>query len=112
MSALTVNLAVDQNADFEATFVVTDEDTGAPMNLTNYTASAALKKSFYSSSSTSFTANIIDATRGKVKISLNKTQTATLKGGRYVYDLIITNTNSSITTRVVEGIVTVKEGVT
>ena len=112
MSALTVNLVVEKNSDFEAIFTVTDEDTGVPVNLTNYTTASKIKKSFYSSSSVSFTTTIIDAVRGKVRLTLSKDQTTALKGGRYVYDLIITNITSNVTTRVVEGIVTVKEGVT
>lgn len=112
MAALTVNLVVEQNSDFEAIFTVTDEDTGVAINLSNYTADAKFKKSFYSSSSTSFTTSIIDAVRGKVKLTLSNSIASSTKGGRYVYDLVITNITSGIKTRVVEGIVTVKEGVT
>ena len=112
MSALTVNLVVEQNSDFEAIFTVTDEDTGMPINLSNYTAESKFRKSFYSSSFTEFIATIIDPIAGKVKLSLPNSTSCLIRGGRYVYDLLITNISSGAKTRVVEGIVTVKEGVT
>jgi hypothetical protein len=112
MSALTINLVVEQNSDFEATFTVTDEDTGSPINLTYYTVASTIKKSFYSSTSISFITSIIDAPNGKLRLVLSKSVASSMRGGRYVYDIVITNTISNIHTRVVEGIVTVKEGVT
>jgi hypothetical protein len=64
-----------------------------------------------SSSSTSFTCTIESpATAGKLTISLTSTQTANLKPGRYVYDILITSGN--IKNRVIEGMVLVTEGVT
>ena len=49
---------------------------------------------------------------GKIKISLTSTQTAAIsKPGRYVYDVLIDN-GSSVKTRVIEGSVLVREGVT
>ena len=40
---------------------------------------------------------------GQVTLSLTDTQTSGLESGRYVYDLNITKTSTSETTRVVEG---------
>jgi hypothetical protein len=47
---------------------------------------------------------------GKITISLTSSQTVDLKPGRYVYDVVITR--DSVKTRVIEGMVLVREGVT
>ena len=50
---------------------------------------------------------------GKITLSLSDVQTTALEEGRYVYDVVITNTNSNdFKTRVVEGIATVMPSVT
>ena len=56
--------------------------------------------------------NAADASAGQVTLSLNDTQTTGLESGRYVYDLNITKTSSSETTRVVEGQAILTPGVT
>ncbi|BCU93364.1 MAG: hypothetical protein CM15mV1_3120 [uncultured marine virus] len=64
------------------------------------------------SSATSFTASIDNATNGTISLALTDTQTSALKAGRHVYDIVITNTSSTLKTRVIEGSVLVREGVT
>ena len=60
---------------------------------------------------TTFTTSIYDATGGKIQIGLSTTQTAALKPGRHVYDVITTNT-SGVMECVVEGMVIVSQAVT
>jgi hypothetical protein len=45
-------------------------------------------------------------------LTLSDTQTAALKAGRYVYDIVINETATGTKTRAAEGIVTVMPGVT
>jgi hypothetical protein len=45
-------------------------------------------------------------------LSLTDTATASLRAGRYVYDIIITDTSTGVKTRAAEGIVSVMPGVT
>ena len=45
----------------------------------------------------------ISAASGQVTLGLSDTQTSAMEAGRYVYDLNITKTSTSVTTRVVEG---------
>ena len=52
-----------------------------------------------------------DGTTGKVKVSLGSSITSNLKIGRYVYDIRLVNTSSSVT-KAVEGNVIVRGGVT
>ena len=53
---------------------------------------------------TTFTTSIYDAVGGKIQIGLSTTQTAALKPGRHVYDVITTNT-TGVMECVVEGMV-------
>lgn len=112
MAAVYVsNLTINAGATFTQTFNLEDTSTNAPLSLTGYTAAAQMRKWAGSSSYTSFTVTIENpSTAGKITISLTPNQTANLKPGRYVYDILITSGN--IKNRVIEGMVLVTEGVT
>tara|TARA_Y100001963_G_scaffold86744_1_gene119916 strand:+ start:972 stop:1307 length:336 start_codon:yes stop_codon:yes gene_type:complete len=104
------NLFIDQDADFSTTVTVNDS-TGSALDLTGYTALAQLRKSYKSSSATSFTVAFVDPrTSGQITLSLADGDTGALSAGRYVYDLVITDSEGD-KTRVVEGIITVKPSV-
>lgn len=103
-------LTVEQGASYSTTVTVNGSD-GSPTNLTNYTAAAQLRKSYYSSTATNFTVNITDAAGGTITMTLTAANTANLTPGRYVYDLLITSP-TSVKTRVVEGIATILPSVT
>ena len=103
-------LSVEQYATFSTTVNVTDT-TGAAVNLYGYTASSQVRKSYYSSTSTNFTATVTGIANGEITLSMTSANTANLSSGRYLYDLLITSP-SSTTTRVIEGIVNVLPGVT
>ncbi len=104
------NLFIDQDADFTTTVTVNDS-TGSALDLTNYTALAMLRKSYQSSTATTFpSAFVSPRPTGQITISLTDTQTAALESGRYVYDLVIID-SSGTKTRVVEGIATVNPSV-
>jgi hypothetical protein len=82
----------------------------AALNLTGYSAQAQLRKTYTSSTSTSFTSTITAATDGMIELALTDTVTGALDQGRYVWDLVITDAAAN-KTRVVEGIVTIRPGV-
>jgi len=103
-------LTVEQGASYSTTVTVNGSD-GSPTNLTNYTAAAQLRKSYYSSTATDFTVAISDAAGGEITMTLTAANTANLTPGRYVYDLLITSP-VSVKTRVVEGIATILPSVT
>lgn len=104
------NLFIDQDADFTTTVTVNDSN-GSPLDLTSYTALAMIRKTYASSSSTTFASTFVSPrTTGQITISLTDVQTAALEAGRYVYDLVITDGSGS-KTRVVEGIATVNPSV-
>jgi hypothetical protein len=104
------NLFIDQDADFTTTVTVNDS-TGSAPDLTNYTALGMIRKTYQSSTATTFTSSFVSPrTTGQITISLTDTQTAALESGRYVYDLVITDASGN-KTRVVEGIATVNPSV-
>ena len=104
------NLFIDQDADFSTTVTVND-GSGSPIDLTAYTAIAQIRKSYSSSTSTSFSVTFVSPrTTGQITLSLTDVQTAALSAGRYVYDLVIIESGGD-KTRVVEGIATIKPSV-
>ena len=108
--AILANIFIDQGTDFSVTVDVTDS-AGDVLDLSNYTASAQIRKTYGSSNvSATFTTSISELA-GQVTLSLNDTQTTGLESGRYVYDLNITSAGGQ-TTRVIEGQAIVTPGVT
>jgi hypothetical protein len=112
MAAVYVsNLVINAGSDFSQTFTLESGDNNSTLDLTGYIVSAQMRKYSGSLIATNFTSRVvIPGTLGKIIISLVSTQTSTLKPGRYVYDVVITK--NSIKTRVIEGMVLVREGVT
>jgi len=107
--AIVQNLLIDQGTTFALDLTVSGVD-GSAKNLSDYTAAAQMRKSYYSSTATDFTATITDAASGQLEITLTAAQTSALKAGRYVYDVEITS--ASETLRIIEGIITVTPEVT
>ena len=108
--AIIANLYIDQGTDYSITVDVTDS-AGDILNLSGYTASAQIRKTYSSSTvSETFATSIAEST-GQVTLSLTDTQTSGLSSGRYVYDLNITSSGGS-TSRVIEGQAIVTPGVT
>ena len=100
-------LIVDQGSTFSTILTLTDDTTNLPINVSNYTINANIKKSYYSANNTAiFTSTINDAGNGNVTISLTSDSSANIKSGRYVYDVKVTSP-TNVVTRIVEGILTV-----
>jgi len=111
MASAVSNLLIYQGSDFIIDFTV-ENDNGTNFNLTGYTVASKIKKHYTSSTETTVTAAVLDpATSGRIQLSLNNTQTSAMKSGRYVYDVVITS-STGLKSRVLEGSVSVLEGVT
>ena len=108
----TVNLVIYTGTDFSQTFVLEDTQTNSSLNLTGYSGCAQMKRYESSLKTADFTVTFAnDRTTGKVTLTMDDTTTATLKAGKYFYDLLL-NDSKGITTRAVEGTVLVKKSVT
>ena len=104
-------LFLEQGADFSMSIVL-DDVAGESFNLTNFTASSQMRKSYYSSNAAATfsvsTGN--DASLGTIILSLDSANTANIYPGRYVYDVYVSQANTRY--RVLEGIVNVTPQVT
>lgn len=106
--ASTANIVIDQGTTFSTNLVLTNDD-GTNKDLSDYTVSSQIRKSYYTNTYTNFTTAKVDL-EGEITLSLTATQTSALKAGRYVYDVEISS--AAETVRVIEGIVTVTPEVT
>lgn len=99
-------LTIDQGTTFETSINLTNDD-GTYIDVTDYTFQCQIRKSYYSMNPTAnVTVSIVNPINGAVKLSLTAAETANVKAGRYLYDLKMT-TDAAVTTRVLEGIITV-----
>ena len=111
MAAYVSNIVIDVGANFDQSFNL-ETSANAPLDLTGYSGSSTLKKSAASlTTAASFIVSFPNRTRGQLRISLGSSITSVLKPGRYVYDVLLTD-SSSVKTRVVEGSAIVTAGVT
>ena len=111
MASAVSNLLIYQGSDFIIDFTV-ENDNGTDFNLTGYSAACLIKKHYTSSTSQTVTAAILSPpTSGRIQLSLTNSQTTAMKSGRYVYDVVITS-DTGIKSSVLEGSVSVLEGVT
>lgn len=88
--ATVSNLYIDQGSDFSAIVTLKNQD-GSIINLTDFTAASQFRKSYQSSSATSFIVSIHDAANGKIRLQLPASSSSPLIPGRYLYDVEITS---------------------
>jgi hypothetical protein len=106
-----VELTIDQGTTFETSLSLTNDDQ-TTINITDYGFASQIRKSYYSANAVAnITVSIVDASTGNVKLSMTAANTANVRAGRYLYDLIMTDTGG-VKTRVIEGIITVTPQVT
>lgn len=111
-SVYVSNITINSGASFSQDFYLEDSATNSALDLTSTEVASQMRKWSGSVGVTTFTTSIVNSNLGQVRISLGSNVTSKLKPGRYVYDVLITNTNNNTTSRVVEGMVLVREGVT
>lgn len=111
MPAAYSNLYLEQGTTFTTTITL-DDVYGETYNLVGYTASSQMRKSYYSSNATAIFDTVVNVGQGSVTLSLDSQVTANITAGRYVYDAIIVDTNTNVTTRILEGIIDVSPRVT
>ncbi len=109
--AAYLELTIEQGANLTSIVTVNDAQ-GDAVNLTTYTASSQLRKSYYSSSANTLTSTVTGNANGQITLSMTASNTALLTPGRYVYDLVITNSTDNSKTRVIEGTAIVLPSVT
>lgn len=109
IQSLKKNLVLNQGTDWSTDIDVIDQN-GDVFDLTGFFAEGQMRKNYASVHSTSF--DVVDLNdTGRISIALDNAVTSTLKPGRYMYDIEITDP-TGIITRVAEGIVTVRPNFT
>tara|TARA_E500000305_G_C3876268_1_gene167520 strand:+ start:163 stop:501 length:339 start_codon:yes stop_codon:yes gene_type:complete len=111
MTVYVANIVINGGADFNQTYDLADQNTNAAKDLTNHTVASQMRKHAAAVGVTTFTTTIVNPTAGQVRIGLTTSQTSELEPGRYVYDLMLTAPDNSMT-RIIEGMALVREGVT
>lgn len=111
MPAAYSNLYLEQGTTFTTTITL-DDVYGETYNLAGYSASSQMRKSYYSSNATATFSTSINVGQGTVTLDLDANTTANIAPGRYVYDAIIYDSNTHVTTRILEGIIEVSPRVT
>jgi len=111
MTVYVANIVINGGADFSQTYDLADANTNSAKDLTNHAVSSQMRKHAAAVGVTTFTTTIVNPTGGQIRIGLTTSQTAALKPGRYVYDVMLTAPDASMT-RVIEGMSLVREGVT
>ena len=107
--AMKAKLIIDQGSDFIQDVEVTHANN-ALVNLTGYTGAAHLRRSYTANTYKAFTVSTTN--NGIVQLRMNSANTDSLDPGQYVWDCELTEINTSIVTRIVEGTVTVTPSVT
>lgn len=109
--ALIRNLDIDQGSTFSSAVSLTDNQNAA-FDLTGFTATAQMRKAYGSASvASTFLCSIPSPTNGQVIIRLSDEETAAIKAGRYVYDVVVESSTGE-KYRAIEGMVTVHASVT
>ena len=109
-----VNLVLDQGSFFEHVFGVQNED-GTPMDLTLLTPYSQMRKSYYTSTAIDLTVAVIgDPVDGYIQMTVQPTETDSIRPGRYVYDIEVhgDGPQTGYVKRVLEGVINVTPQVT
>jgi hypothetical protein len=106
------NLSADQGADFQISIDIEDAN-GDPLNLSDFELYGQVRRTYKSENSVYFDIGVAaNAALGSISIKLSAATTATMKSGRYVYDVYAVNTGAPQTIKVIEGILEIVPSVT
>ena len=102
-----VELYMDQGTTFNNIINITDDITNSAVNISGYSITSQMRKSYYSANaSANITCTITDASTGEVTLSVPANVTANLRPGRYVFDVKSVD-SANITSRILQGIISV-----
>lgn len=99
---------IDQGTDFFTSITLAD-DNDDPIDLTEYSGRAMMRK--HPSSNTAYSFDVSTNANGVVLMELSAEASAAIPAGRYQYDLELTADDGTIS-RIVEGIVTISARIT
>lgn len=100
LDSAELDIYIDQGDSYAKEFSIKDE-WGVPINLSGLDISATMHRYYGSGTSYDLVPEFVDATLGKIRLTMTATEAAKLKNPRYVYEVRVSDTYS--TTRVVYG---------
>ena len=109
------DICILQNQTYELPLQLYQDDNVTPIDLTGWSFTGSIKTQFTAPTPLLFfTASVVDAVSGSLKLYLSAETTWALTAPKYVYDLIGNNSNITPveTLRLMQGKVSVKPGVT
>lgn len=110
--AIQQNLVLEQGADFQAVIRLYADNTAA-LNLTGYSGESQMRRSYDSvSASATLAVSIPIPSNGELYLTLSAASSVGLRYGRYLYDVLLTESGTGTKVRAVEGIITVTPRVT
>ena len=110
--AIQQNLILEQGTDFQGVIKLYADNVNV-LDLTGYSAQSQMRRSYDSVSATAVLVAIIpNPSAGEIYLTLAAASSVNIRYGRYLYDVVLTQTSSGILTRAVEGIITVTPRVT
>ena len=111
MAVYVNNITINTGEYFSRDFYLDNSD-GTPLNLVGYGASAYIRKHPESLNTTAkFNVGFIDRDNGRIRVSLASSITSEIKPGRYVYDVLFTDSNDKKSI-VIEGNILATQDVT
>jgi len=103
MAVPSVNIEIEQGANFSSTFDVKKQDN-SPLDLSGFSFTAKMRKHTGAAGSIGFAATHGSTpTDGQLTLSMTSTQTGIITSGRYEYDVLITNNFSGVKTKIFTG---------
>ena len=103
MAVPSVNIQIEQGANFSSTFDVKRNDN-SPLNLTGFSFTAKMRKHAGAAGSIGFAATHGSTpSDGQLTLSMTSAQTGIITSGRYEYDVLITNNFSGVKTKIFTG---------
>ena len=110
MSVYVNNITINTGEYFSRDFYLDNVD-GTPLDLTGYTGASQVRKHPESVNATvNFNVGFIDRTNGRIRISLSSNDSASIKPGRYVWDIMLTD-NAGKKSVAIEGSVLATEDI-
>lgn len=98
--ARTQNFEIDQGSDFIYVFDVRDDETGLPMDLSNYTGTAVAKKHYESNTTFSFD---VTCDANGVTLEVGRSTTGNADPGDWVYDVRLYDSGSNTASYPIKG---------
>lgn len=101
--AAQIEIYMGQGETFNYNLILSNDLTGAALNVTGYQVRSKLRRSYDSqNASANLVCSIADGANGNISLTLAASNTAALKAQRYVFD-VETEDTANVVTRVLQG---------